>query len=51
MPSPTYQQNKKSILRWQAKNADKVRENSRILMNKLNAFRRESLLFRMILID
>jgi len=51
MPSPTYAQNKKSILKWQAKNTDKVKENSRRLMNKLNAFRRECLLFRMILID
>jgi hypothetical protein len=51
MPSPTYAQNKKSIYNYRLKNLDKVREISRISMNRINAFKRQSLLFRMILID
>lgn len=51
MPSPTYAQNKKSIYNYRLKNLDKVREITRLSMNRINAFRRESLLFRMILID
>ena len=51
MPSPTYAQNKKSIYNYRIKNIEKVREITRLSMNRINAFRRESLLFRMILID
>jgi hypothetical protein len=51
MSSPTYAQNKVHIYNYRLKNLDKVREITRLSMNRINAFRRESLLFRMILID
>ena len=43
MPSPTYEQNKASIVRYKAKNADKLRplqrEYSKMSMRRLYAYR------------
>lgn len=49
--SVSYAQNKRSIYNYRLKNLDKVREITRKSMNRINAFKRECLLFRMILID
>jgi len=49
--SMSYEKNKVHIYNYRLKNLDKIRQITRLSMNRINAFKRESLLFRMILID
>ena len=51
MPSPTYQQNKKHILKWQQANKRKHYENSYKYQKKRYAFRQECKIFLKILME
>jgi len=49
--SGPYAQNKKSIYNYRLKNLDKVREIARLSNKRCYHYKKECLLFRMILID
>lgn len=55
MPSPTYSQNKASIMRYKAKNADRLRplerEYSKMCMRRKRAYQAEVKRLSMILFD
>ena len=51
MPSPTYSQNKASIMRYRAKNIEKFREYERNLKKQYRSYQSQAKILRTLLIN
>jgi hypothetical protein len=51
MPSPTYSQNKASIMRYRAKNVEKFREYEKNLKRQYRAYQAQAKMLRLMLIN